>query len=601
MSTFSLLYGYVPLLSLVIWLPIGSLFFLLLLPPNQRHIFKYIALCTTLLQGLGIGLVLTNGLANTPTEQLTWMRLDLGRLGILSIDYLVGIDGLNVGLIMLSALMLTIGVIASWNIKKYSKAYFALYLLLDTLIMGSFLALDFLLFYIFFEVALLPVYFFISVWGGPQRTQAATKFLLYTLLGTVMILMVLIGLGLSVYDPRATGLHIGLLIPEETPSIEHLKTVQTLVQAHAIPAQDIVHSLNLVLMTDAQNFIPGSIFGLLDGQSVGGQAARLVAFLGLVIGFLIKLAVVPFHSWLPDAHVEAPTPISMVLAAIMLKIGGYGLMRTAYSIFPEGAIYYASEIGALGVCTIIYASMNALAMQDLKRMVAYASVAHMGFVLLGLASATQAGVHGALFQMVSHGLIVALLFGIVGALQSRTQDRNIENYSGLIAKMPYYSIVTMVSFFAALGLPGFSSFISELLILTGVFQASLLPKWMGMAGVMGILLNATYLIWTIQRVFLGSFSLRYPSRLAALKDLNTREYILCIPLLLLIFLLGVYPQLLLDLITDSTNPLVTRIHDTGRENLDTISHWKGKAFYHTHSSSYGTKSVSSEISSPSSN
>jgi NADH-quinone oxidoreductase subunit M len=571
MSMFSLLHMYVPLLSLIIWLPIGSLFVLLLLPPTQQHIFKHITLCTTLLQGLGIGLVLIHGLANTPVEQLTWMRLDLGSLGILSIDYLVGIDGLNIGLIMLSALILTVGVIASWNIQKYSKAYFALYLLLDTLIMGSFLALDFLLFYIFFEVALLPIYFFISIWGGPQRTQAATKFLLYTLLGTVMILMVLIGLGLSVYDPWATGLHVGLLTPEETPNIEQIKTIQTLVQAYAIPARDIVHSLNLVLMTDAQNFIPGSIFGLLDGQFVGGQAARLLAFLGLVISFLIKLAVVPFHSWLPDAHVEAPTPISVILAAIILKIGGYGLMRTAYSIFPEGAIYYAFWMGALGVCTIIYASMNALAMQDLKRMVAYASVAHMGFVLLGLASATQAGVHGALFQMISHGLIVALLFGIVGVLQSRTQDRRIENYSGLIAKMPYYSIITMVSFFAALGLPGFSSFIAELLILIGAFQASFLPRWMGIAGVIGILLNATYLIWTIQRVFLGNFYLHYPGWLAELKDLHTKEYILFIPLLLLIFLLGIYPQLLLDLITDSTNLLVTRIHGIGRENLNTIA------------------------------
>jgi NADH-quinone oxidoreductase subunit M len=560
----------IPILSLIIWLPIGSLFFVLLLPATRQHAFKYITLCTTLLQGLGIGLVLIHGLANTPVEQLTWMRLNLGSLGILSIDYLVGIDGLNIGLVMLSALVLTVGVIASWHTQKYSKAYFTLYLLLDTLIMGSFLALDFLLFYIFFEVALLPIYFFISIWGGPQRTRAATKFLLYTLLGTVMILMVLIGLGLSVYDPWATGLHVGLLTPEEPPTMAQIKTVQALVRAHAIPAQDIVHSLNLVLMTDVQNFIPGSIFGLLDGQFVGGQAARLLAFLGLVIGFFIKLAVVPFHSWLPDAHVEAPTPISVILAAIMLKIGGYGLMRTAYSIFPEGTIYYAFGIGALGVCTIIYASMNALAMQDLKRMVAYASVAHMGFVLLGLASATQAGVHGALFQMISHGLIVALLFGIVGVLQSRTQDRRIESYGGLIAKMPHYAAIAMVSFFAALGLPGFSSFIAELLILIGAFQAPFLPKWMSIAGVIGILLNATYLVWAMQRVFLGSLYLRHPGWLAVLKDLHTREYILLIPLLLLIFLLGVCPHLLLNLITDSTNLLVARIHSIGRENLDTI-------------------------------
>lgn len=561
---------HVPLLSLIIWLPIGSLFFLLLLPSSQQQAFRYIALGTTLLQGLGVGLVLTHGLADIPVERVAWMRLDLGNLGILSADYLVGIDGLNIGLILLSSLILTMGVIASWHIQKYSKAYFGLYLLMNTCIMGSFLALDFLLFYIFFEVVLIPIYFFISIWGGPQRTQAATKFLLYTMLGTGMILTVLIGLGLSVYDPVATGLHVGLLTPEATPSTAQLNAVQSLVQTHAIPTQDIVHSLNIMLMTDAHNFIPGSIFGLLDGQFIWGHAARLIAFLGLVIGFLIKLAAVPFHSWLPDAHVEAPTPISMILAAILLKIGGYGLIRTAYNIFPEGAIYYAFEMGALGVCTIVYAALNALAMQDLKRIIAYASVAHMGFVLLGLASLTHEGVHGALYQMVSHGLIAALLFGVVGVLQDRTQDRRIAHYSGLATIMPYYATIAVVSFFAAMGLPGCSSFIAELLVLIGAFQASSLPKWMGMVGVVGILLNAVYLVWTIQRVFLGDVSLHYPSWHAALKDLQPKEYLLFIPLLLLIFLLGVCPQLLLDLITDSTNQLVTRVHSTGSENLNAI-------------------------------
>lgn len=576
MSISPLLHMHIPLLSCIIWLPIGGLCFLLLLPSSQQHIGRYIALSITLLQGLGVGLVLIQGLANTPVEQLAWMQLDLGSLGIWSIDYIVGLDGLNIGLVLLSILILTIGVITSWHIQKYRKAYFALYLLMDTLIMGSFLALDFVLFYIFFEVALLPIYFFISIWGGPQRTQAATKFLLYTLLGTVMILMVLIGLGLSVYDPVATGVQLGHFTADEIPSTEQINAVQNLVQTHVIPIQDIVHSSNILLMTDVHNFIPGSIFGLLDGQVIWGQAARLMAFLGLVIGFLIKLAAVPFHSWLPDAHVEAPIPISIILAAILLKIGGYGLLRTAYNIFPEGAIYYAFEMGTLSVCTIIYASMNALAMQDLKRMVAYTSVAHMGFVLLGLASATQAGVQGALYQMVSHGLIVTLLFGIVGILQDRTQDRRIESYSGLATKMPHYSTAAVVSFFAALGLPGFSSFIAELLILIGAFQATSLPRWMGIMGVLGILLNATYLVWTIQRVFFGRFSLHCPHQQVMLKDLRTREYILFIPLLLIVLFLGVCPQLLLDLVVDSTNQLVTKIHGTGRENLDAVLLYLGQ-------------------------
>jgi NADH-quinone oxidoreductase subunit M len=570
MSTFLSCTCTFPLLSLIIWLPIGSLFFLLLLPASRQQAFQYITLGTTLLQGLGVGLVLMHGLADTPVERVAWMRLSLGNLGILSVDYLVGIDGLNIGLILLSVLILTMGVIASWHIPKYSKAYFGLYLLMNTLIMGSFLALDFMLFYIFFEVVLIPIYFFISIWGGPQRTQAASKFLLYTMLGTAMILMVLIGLGLSVYDPVATGLQVGLFTPGENPSIEQISAVQNLVQAHAIPTQDIVHSLNIVLMTDAHNFIPGSIFGLLDSQRIWGHAARLMAFLALLVGFLIKIAVVPFHSWLPGAHVEAPTPISMILAALLLKVGGYGLIRTAYNIFPEGAIYYAFEMGALGVCTIVYAALVALAMQDLKQMIAYASVAHMGFVLLGLASLTHEGLHGALYQMVSHGLIAALLFGVVGVLQDRTQDRTIGHYSGLATKMPYYATITVMSFFAALGLPGFSSFIAELLVLIGAFHAAALPKWMGMVSVVGILLNAVYLVWTIQRVFFGDFSLHCPNWQAALQDLQPKEYILFIPLLVLIFLLGVCPQLLLDLITDSTNQLVARLHSTGSVNLDTI-------------------------------
>jgi NADH-quinone oxidoreductase subunit M len=561
---------HIPLLSLIIWLPIVSLFFLLLLHPSRQYTFRYITLCTTVLQGLGIVLVLTQGLTNTPVERLPWIRLNMGNLGILSVDYLVGVDGLNIGLVLLAILILTIGVIASWRMQRYTKAYFALYLIIDTLIMGSFLALDFLLFYVFLETVLLPTYFFIGIWGGSNRTKAATKFLLYTLLGTVMILVVLIGLSLSVHDPIATGLQLGLLTPGEIPSIEQLNAVHSLIQNKTIPPKDIVHSLDIMLMADAHNFIPGSVFGLLGSQYIWGQAARLIGFLGLMVGFLIKLAAIPFHSWLPDAHVEAPTSISMILAAILLKIGGYGLMRTAYHIFPEGAIYYALFMGALGVCTIIYAALAALAMQDLKRMIAYSSISHMGFVLLGLASLTHEGTHGALYQMISHGLIATLLFGIVGVLQDRTQDRKIAHYSGLTTKMPYYSSIVVVSFFAALGFPGFSGFIAEFLVLIGAFHSLSLPRWMGVAGVVGILPNATYLVWTIQRVFFGRLSFYNPNWQTTLTDLTTREYILLMPLVLLIFFLGIGPQWLLDLTTDSVSQLVTRVHTVGKENLEAI-------------------------------
>ena len=563
----------IPLLSLIIWLPIGSLLILLFIPQGLRKTYPIIALVTTILQGIGVLFILkkfTASLGFQLIEELVWMRLPLGNLGTLSIKYAVGVDGMNIGLLGLVVFILMIAVIASWPVNKYTQGYFALFLLLDTLIIGSFVAIDFLLFYLFFEATLIPIYFFIGLWGGRQRAQAATKFFLYTLLGTICILVVLIGLGLSVYSPLETGIQAGILDIGDTITSEQLASIQHMVQNHQIALKDMVHALDLRLMHEAHNFIPGSMLGLEAGQCLWGQPIRLLAFVGLLVGFLIKLAAVPLHSWLPEAHVEAPTPISIILSAILLKIGGYGILRTAYSIFPEGALYYSFWIAVLGVVSIGYAALNALAMQDLKRMIAYASIAHMGYFLLGIASLTHAGIHGALYQLISHGLVTALLFLVISVLDDRTNNRNLENYSGLALIMPDYTAITMIAFLAALGLPGFSGFIAELLILLGALQATTFTPWIVLVGAIGIFLNAIYFIWTLQRVFWGKFSLRFPAWQVLLKDLSIREYSMFIPLIASILLLGIFPDLLLNLCKDAVSQLVTNIHTIGKEHLALI-------------------------------
>lgn len=575
------------LLSFILFVPLLAGLLLLAVPARIQLAGRWFALAATGLQLL-LASVLWLGFekgAGAPAgvaqesgyqflEKAEWFRLELGSLGSMVVQYLVGVDGLSVTMVWLSAFVMFIGVISSWSISSNTKGYFLLYLLLSCSVIGCFVALDLFLFYLFFEFMLLPMYFLIGMWGGPRREYASIKFFLYTLFGSLFILVVMIGLYVSVIDPVATGIQAGKLEAGESLSNADISRVQVLMSHGELSASQLVHTFNIVYMMDANNFIPGSILSLSGGASLWGQSARLLAFLALFIGFAIKLPAVPVHTWLPDAHVEAPTPISVVLAGILLKIGAYGLIRIAYPVFPEGAVHYAWLVAAVGVLSIIYGALNALAQEDLKKLIAYSSVSHMGYVLLGLAVLTPEGVSGAIFQMFSHGLISPLLFLVAGVVYDRTHDRMIENYGGLAFRMPAYTAVVVIAFFASLGLPGFSGFIAEMLVFLGSFNSAshygLIPHWLVMVAAIGLLLGAAYYLWTLQRMFFGRYFVRKKEMEERMTDLTLREYLMMIPLVALIILFGIMPSLFLDMVNESVSAFAGLVYSTGTANLQML-------------------------------
>ena len=528
----------VGILSWITFLPVLGMIIVLMLPKEKKDWVRWTALAVAAFQVvLAVFLFMrfdrSLGGINTEAgmqflEKFSWIDIrSVSWFGRLHIEYFLGIDGISVVMVLLTAIISFIAVISSWNIEKSIKGYFALFLLLDTGMMGVFVALDFFLFYVFWEVMLLPMYFLIGVWGGPRREYAAIKFFLYTLLGSVLMLLAMIALyfSVNVYIDPAGSLH-------------------SLAEAARGMGQgwEKIYTFNMIAMMDPGNFVPGSILSGVD------TSMRYLAYGALFIAFAIKVPIFPFHTWLPDAHVEAPTPISVILAGVLLKMGTYGLLRISFPVFPDAMRHFGWELALLGVISMVYGALVAMAQTDFKKLIAYSSVSHMGIVVLGMSSMNTQGMTGAVFQMFNHGTITAMLFLIVGVIYDRAHTRGLNEFGGLMNQMPRYAGAMTVAFFAALGLPGLSGFISEALSLLGAFQTY---RTLTIIGAVTIVLTAAYMLWVLQRVFLGAL----PEKWKGLTDMNGRETFMLATLGIIVIFFGIYPAPILNLMNSSLNTL----------------------------------------------
>jgi NADH-quinone oxidoreductase subunit M len=425
---------------------------------------------------------------------------------ILGLTYKMGVDGISILFVMLTTFLMPITILACWNVTHRVKEYMIAFLVLETLMIGVFVALDLILFYFFFEAGLIPMFLIIGIWGGKERIYATFKFFLYTFLGSVLMLVAM----------------IAMYVDAGTTDIERLLT---------------------------HDFHAGPLF-FGGWQIVGGLQTLL--FFAFFASFAVKMPMWPVHTWLPDAHVQAPTAGSVILAAVLLKMGGYGFLRFSLPMFPVAADIFAPFILWLSAIAIVYASLVALVQEDMKKLVAYSSVAHMGFVTMGIFAATRQGIDGAIFQMISHGFISGALFLAVGVIYDRMHTREIAAYGGLVNRMPLYAAVFMLFTMANVGLPGTSGFVGEFLTFMAVFQVN---TWVALFAASGVIFAAGYGLWLYRRVVFGPM---IKASLKTIPDMDRREKLMFTPLVAAVLILGIYPSLVTDIIGPSVSALVNQ-------------------------------------------
>jgi len=483
-------------LVLMTFFPLVGVLVLVFLAPQQKNAMRWTALGTSLVTfaiSLWVLFLFDPNKADNLLVQLPWFRL----AGV-PIQILMGVDGLSILMVLLTTFLTPIAILSTWKaVEEQVKGFMIFFLLLEVGMLGVFLALDLVLFYIFWEFTLIPMYFLIGVWGGKNRIYAAVKFFLFTMTGSVLMLLAILYLGL---------------------------------QAGTFSQPELVANRSLF------------------------AGAQLVLFLAFAIAFAIKVPVFPLHTWLPDAHVEAPTAGSVILAGVLLKMGAYGFLRFNLPLFPEASIQAAPVMAILAIIGILYGGAVAFAQKDIKKLVAYSSVAHLGFVMLGIFALNPEGLSGGILQMVNHGISTGALFLLVGMIYERRHTREMSEYGGLWKAMPIFGGISLVVVLSSMGLPGLNGFVGEFTILLGAFGSKVLGSpWFAGIATLGVILAAAYLLKMFEKTFLGPIT---KEENKSLKDLNLREIVTMVPLLALIFWLGIYPQPFFNLINPAVEKLV---------------------------------------------